>query len=209
MIMKRSVFKYWGGLAALLALFGFIGCSDEPDEMNYYTFKGQMMSDYLLKTEQFSDFATLVNRAGMMDMLSSYGSYTCFAPTNAALQDYIKGKGLRSLDDLTDADCDTIVRTHLVENMYSTSEMNDGVLPTTNMNRRYLEIGHGNDENGNAVVMVNKTAHVIFELQDDSVENGIMQPVTEVLENSNRMLPKVLEQNDKITTFYAALKATG
>ena len=126
MIMKRSVFKYWGGLAALLALFGFIGCSDEPDEMNYYTFKGQMMSDYLLKTEQFSDFATLVNRAGMMDMLSSYGSYTCFAPTNAALQDYIKGKGLRSLDDLTDADCDTIVRTHLVENMYSTSEMNDG-----------------------------------------------------------------------------------
>ena len=57
--------------------------------------------------------------------------------------------------------------------------------------------------------MVNKTAHVIFELQDDSVENGIMQPVTEVLENSNRMLPKVLEQNDKITTFYAALKATG
>ena len=59
-------------------------------------------------------------------MLSSYGSYTCFAPTNAALQDYIKGKGLKSIDELTDADCDTIVRTHLVENMYSTSEMNDG-----------------------------------------------------------------------------------
>ena len=111
MIMKRSVFKYWGGLAALLALFGFIGCSDEPDEMNYYTFKGQMMSDYLLKTEQFSDFATLVNRAGMMDMLSSYGSYTCFAPTNAALQDYIKGKGLRSLRGYGQQDCPCHFRT--------------------------------------------------------------------------------------------------
>ena len=88
--------------------------------------------------------------------------------------------------------------------MYSTSEMNDGVLPTQNMNRRYLEIGHGNDENGNAVVLVNKTAHVIFELQDDSVENGIMQPVTEVLRNSNNMLPQVLQKNDKISTFYAA-----
>ena len=207
--MKRSVFKYWGGIVSLFVLLGFVGCSDEPDEMNYYTFKGQMMSDYLLQTKQFSDFATLVNRAGMMDMLSSYGSYTCFAPTNAAMQDYLKGRGLKSIEELTDAECDTIVRTHLVENMYSTSEMNDGVLPTTNMNRRYLEIGHGNDENGNAVVLVNKTANVIFELQDDSVENGIMQPVTEVLENSNRMLPKILEQNDKISTFYAALKATG
>ena len=207
--MKRSVFKYWSGIVSLFVLLGFVGCSDEPDEMNYYTFKGQMMSDYLLQTKQFSDFATLVDRAGMMDMLSSYGSYTCFAPTNAAMQDYLKGRGLKSIEELTDAECDTIVRTHLVENMYSTSEMNDGVLPTTNMNRRYLEIGHGNDENGNAVVLVNKTANVIFELQDDSVENGIMQPVTEVLENSNRMLPKILEQNDKISTFYAALKATG
>ena len=34
MIMKRSVFKYWGGLAALLALFGFIGCCGDPVEMN-------------------------------------------------------------------------------------------------------------------------------------------------------------------------------
>ena len=58
LILIWSVFKYWGVLYALLALFVFIVCSDEPDEMNYYTFKGQMMSDYLLKTEQFSDFAT-------------------------------------------------------------------------------------------------------------------------------------------------------
>lgn len=120
--MKRSVFKYWGGIVSLFVLLGFVGCSDEPDEMNYYTFKGQMMSDYLLQTKQFSDFATLVNRAGMMDMLSSYGSYTCFAPTNAAMQDYLKGRGLKSIEELTDAECDTIVRTHLVENMYSTSE---------------------------------------------------------------------------------------
>ena len=50
MIMKRSVFKYWGGIVSLFVLLGFVGCSDEPDEMNYYTFKGQMMSDYLLQT---------------------------------------------------------------------------------------------------------------------------------------------------------------
>ena len=207
--MKTTVIKYWGCVAALCGMLCTTACSDEPDAEHYYTFKGQMMSEYLNSSEDFSEFATIVERAGLSDMLSSYGSYTCFAPTNEAVYKYLEEKGVASVDGLTDAECDTIARTHLIENMYSTSEMNDGVLPTQNMNRRYLEIGHGNDENGNAVVLVNKTAHVIFELQDDSVENGIMQPVTEVLQNSNNMLPQVLQKNDKISTFYAALVATG
>lgn len=206
--MKTTILKYWGCAAVLCGLLGMAACSDEPDSEHYYTFKGQMMSEYLNTSEDFSEFATIVDRAGLTDMLSSYGSYTCFAPTNEAVAKYLEEKGKFSVDELTDAECDTIARTHLIENMYTTSEMNDGVLPTQNMNRRYLEIGHGNDEKGNAVVLVNRTAHVIFELQDDSVENGIMQPVTEVLESSNRMLPEVLRKNDKISTFYAALVAT-
>ena len=198
--MKTTILKYWGCAAALCGLLGMAACSDEPDSEHYYTFKGQMMSEYLNTSEDFSEFATIVDRAGLTDMLSSYGSYTCFAPTNEAVAKYLEEKGKFSVDELTDAECDTIARTHLIENMYTTSEMNDGVLPTQNMNRRYLEIGHGNDEKGNAVVLVNRTAHVIFELQDDSVENGIMQPVTEVLESSNRMLPEVLRKNDKISS---------
>ena len=208
--MKTNMFKYWKNAAtAICGLIALVACSDEPDAEHYYTFKGQMMSEYLSASDNFTEFAAIVERAGLTDMLSSYGSYTCFAPTNEAIVEYLEKKGKGSVDELTDAECDTIARTHLIENMYSTSEMNDGVLPTQNMNRRYLEIGHGNDEEGNAVVLVNRTAHIIFELQDDSVENGIMQPVTEVLENTNRMLPQVLQKNDKISTFYAALVATG
>ena len=158
--MKTTVIKYWGCVAALCGMLCTTACSDEPDAEHYYTFKGQMMSEYLNSSEDFSEFATIVERAGLSDMLSSYGSYTCFAPTNEAVYKYLEEKGVASVDGLTDAECDTIARTHLIENMYSTSEMNDGVLPTQNMNRRYLEIGHGNDENGNAVVLVNKTAHV-------------------------------------------------
>lgn len=199
----------------LMLVFGlgcataFTSCSDEPDDANYYTFTGEMLSEYLKSHADYSEYAAIVERAGMMDLLSAYGSYTCFPPTNEAVATYLKKKGLSSIDELSVADCDTIARTHLVGNMYSTSEMNDGVLTTANMNKRYIEITHDLDADSNAVVFLNRTAHIIFELQDDSVENGIVQPINEVLESSNRMLPDVMRTNPRIALFNEALKLTG
>lgn len=206
----KSKIKY--GLMLLLALWvagSTTSCSDEPDTSNYYTFTGQMISDYLHSNNDFSKFATILDRAGMMDQMSAYGAYTVFAPTNEAIDRYLGKKGLKSLDDLSDADCDTIARTHLISNMYATSDMNTGVIATPNMNRRYVEVTHGVDDDGNAVVFLNRNSHIIYELQDDSLENGIMQPVCDVLENSNSMLSDVMEENKKISLFCEALNATG
>ena len=195
-------------LLVACALGTVVSCSDEPDTSNYYTFTGEMMNDYLESHSEFSEFAAIVKRAGMMELLSAYGHYTCFPPTNEAFAAYYKKRGISSIDQLTDADCDTIARTHLVGNMYATSEMNDGVLTTANMNRRYIEVSHDLDNDSNAVVFLNRTAHIIFTMQDDSVENGIMQPITEVLESSNSMLPDVMKTNPRISLFYSALVET-
>ncbi len=186
-----------------------ISCSDEPDEENFYTYKGQMMSEYLHTNSQFSQYAAIVERAGLMKLLSAYGTYTCFAPTNNAINLYLQGRGLTDISQLTDADCDTIARTHLVNNVFSTAEMGDGVLATANMNRRYLEISHGLDEDKNAVVYLNDDAHIIYSLQDDSVDNGIMQPIDRVLESSNRMIVDLMKLNPRIGLFMEALQATG
>lgn len=189
--------------------FAFTSCSDEPDTSNYYTFTGEMVSDYLKNHQDFSEFATIVERAGMMNQMSAYGAYTCFAPTNEAVNRYLSKKGLSSVSDLSDAVCDSIARTHLISNIYTTADMNTGVIATPNMNRRYIEVSHGLDNDSNAVVFLNRTSHIIYELQDDSVENGIMQPVSEVLENSNRMLPDVMEENKNISLFTEAMNKTG
>lgn len=207
----KSKMRY--GLMLLIGLWTTVSvissCSDEPDKSNFYTFKGQMISDYLLGNQDFSEFSRILERAGMMKQMSAYGAYTCFAPTNEAIERYLSRKGISSVNDLSLEDCDTIARTHIISNMYATSDMNTGVISTPNMNRRYIEVTHGLDKDSNAVVMLNRTSHIIFELQDDSVENGIMQPVSEVLENSNRMLPDIMEENKRISLFSEALQATG
>lgn len=193
---------------ALLSLTLLTGCSDDPDSDNYYIFKGEMMSQYLNNHAEFSEFRDIVQRAGMMDLLSAYGHYTCFAPTNDAINTYLKSIGKSSIDDLTDADCDTLARTHLVENMFTTSEMYDGTLTTANMNKRFIEITHALDNDSNSVVRLNRSANIIFTLQDDSVENGIMQPIDGVLTSSSRMLPNVMKDNPRISIFTTALEAT-
>lgn len=200
----------------LLGIFAFVipsmqSCNDEPDGDNFYSFTGQMMSEYLTANTQYSQFATIVQRAGLMDQLSAYGHYTCFAPTNDAVNAYLDKKG-KTMETLTDADCDTLARTHLVNVMYSVSEMggenSTSVLPTQNMMRRNLQITHDKDENGNSVVVINGNSMVFFEHQDDSVENGIMQPVNAVIENSTLSVPSLIKKNPKVSLYMQALEAT-
>lgn len=194
---------------SVIGIFAFSGCSDEPAEENYYTFKGEMMSDYINSRPEYSDFAYIIDQAGLNDLLSAYGHYTCFLPSNTAVRAYLDKIGKTSVDQLSKTDCDTLARTHLVNNMYATIEMNDGTLNTANMNKRYIQITHGTDDNENPVVILNRMSNIIYSLQDDSVENGIVQPITTVLENSNSSIADILKANDKISIFYNALVATG
>lgn len=190
----------------VMAPLALVSCSDEPDSENYYTFTGEMMSDYLKSRSQYSKFTEIVSRAGLMSTLSTYGAYTCFVPDNNAVDIYLQGRGKQSVSDLTDADCDTIARTHIVNNMYTTFDMQNGVLASANMNRRYIEVYQDTATN---IVLVNRQAHIYRELQNDSVENGVMQPIDRVLESSNSMLPDIIAQNSRVSIYNAALEATG
>ena len=212
-------------LAALALPLGGIGeglfltsCSDEPDSEYFYTFTGEMISDYLANRPCYSQFKTIVERAKLMDLLSTYGKYTCFVPSNDAVDEYLRNRGLQSVDELSDADCDTIARTHLIDNLYTTFAMNAQTIPTTNMLGRYLATSQGIDADSNAVVYIEKKAHVIFGQtfedgtyihQNDSVENGIIQPIDKVIEKSNSFIADILRDNPDISIFYEALQATG
>ena len=206
----------------MLRLFGFliqavmlsvvmltVSCSDEPSEENYYSFKGQMMSQYLNENSDFSKFAQIITRAGLMDQLASYGDYTCFAPKNTAIDAYLAEKNLTLEALLEDVEkCDTIARTHLVAKSYTVNDMNSDILNTQNMMRRNLQITHSMDEQNRPIVIVNNKAKIFFESQDDSVENGIMQPVDAVIENTTKSLASIIKANSELSLFYEALEAT-
>ncbi|MBQ0072963.1 MAG: fasciclin domain-containing protein [Prevotella sp.] len=207
----KTLLMFFSVQMALFTTGTLSSCSDAPDAENYYTFKGQMMSQYLKSNSDFSNFAAIVEKAEIMDQLSAYGHFTCFAPTNAAVNKYLDSCGV-TIADLTKDQCDTIARTHLFNVMYSTSDLSssdNGILRSQNMMRRNVSVSHKLDQNGNMVFVLNGNASIIFEHQDDSVENGIVQPVDRMIVNSTKSLANFIKEDNSVSIYYEALKATG
>lgn len=208
---------------AVLLVATLTGCSDNMPAESYYTFTGEMMSDYLKGHDDFSEFAEIVTRAkdsergvNLMDLISCYGQYTCFAPTNEAVDQFLKQNGYKSVADIPVNICDTIARTHFVSGVILNTVDLIGTtsLSKVNMNDRYLSVAESyiTDEQGdtvNTTLRLNRSGDIILSLANDSVENGIVQPVNAVLSSSNLTLFDLMKENPRIELFTNAMEVTG
>ncbi|HKL92715.1 MAG TPA: fasciclin domain-containing protein [Bacteroidales bacterium] len=198
--------------ALLLSSFYWTGCVDnDPVVENYYTFTGETVKDYLNNREEsYSQFIRVLDKVHLMDLLSTYGEYTCLAPTNDAIEQFLLERNLSSLDQLTFEECDTLARTHLIRGAFYTTDLEDGALPNTNFMDRYLMYSTAADTtSGTAEVLytINKTAQMI--VRDDSVSNGVVHTLGRVIQPSNLFLPQLMAEDSLISIFMDALMLTG
>lgn len=187
-----------------------VSCSDEPLPENYYTFTGEMVTDYLQnRSGEFSDFIAILQRSGMYGMMAAYGSYTCLAPNNKAVERYLHELGIQSVDQLTKEQCDTLSWNHIINQAYFTTDLIDGNIPTANMNERYLTFSCDSDalNNNNVIYYINKSARLV--VRDDSVENGVVHTLDRVIVPQSFLLPDLLAEDSTISIFNEALRLTG
>lgn len=197
---------------------GLTSCKDDIPEDSLYTYKAEMLSDFLRNNENFSQFARMVEKAGKMDLFSAYGTYTCFAPTNDAVNSYLARQGLSSVEDLSNEECDTLVCTMTIAtDVLSLSDM-EGIIfmGENNMLGRALKLQEVpitiDTKYGKQAVstfIVNGSGEVIYELANDSVENGIVHPVNGVVRASSDLLPDVIRRDPNVSIFAEALVLTG
>ena len=233
--------KVWA-LAALTLFSGatFTSCNDEIDAENRFTFKGELISTYLENNpETFSNFCVILDKAkigkkasgSVLKTLSTYGSYTCFAPTNKAIEDYLLNEyntyiesveankldpsvqiyrtGITSpyLEELSDSMATEIAKNHIIEMGYLTTDIYEGSFPMSTMNRRFTTVEFITDEAGRVFPLLNNSALIIE--QDLEKENGYVQVVNGVLHPSNKLLPELIEAQPAFRIFSDAIRATG
>ena len=81
--MNREKTRFLCLLALALSLFA---CREEIDKSNRFTFTGETIADYILnRSENFTHFIRILEQAEMFGLLSTYGQYTLFLPTNGAI----------------------------------------------------------------------------------------------------------------------------
>lgn len=203
-------------LFPVLGCLGFVSCSENIDDSNLYTFKGETITDCLKKdTAQFGNFYYILKRVKLDQLLSAYGTYTCFAPTNEAVMEYIdslyddttnkiehNGMTSRSLAGLSDSLCNDIAKFHIAYTEVLMVDMNSGLTINTMLGR---DLNASIDSNG--VTCINSYSHIIS--ADHKMENGVLHEINHVLRRSNRLVSGEMERHKEFSLFYKALEYTG
>lgn len=195
---------------SLISGAALTSCGDDVDTGAYYTFTGQTVSSYAHETEGFSIFAKLLDDTGNDALLSSYGHYTVFLPTDDALEQYIAAKG-KTYDSLTKEEKAEIVYNHVIKSTgrdYKSELFEEGSLAETTMNDNYITISFQSDNLGSGLVIyINKTTPILE--KDIEVHNGVVHVVGGVIEPSKDFLLDAMKENGAFSIFAEALEATG
>ena len=201
----------------LLTSLFLTSCKEDIDESNLYTFTGETIEDYLAnRPEDFSNFNYILSRIGYDQILSAYGTYTCFAPNNAAVTAYIdslyddmsrdglphNGMTSRGLEGLTDSLCKDIALFHLLYSEVMGVDMNSGMTINTMLGR---DINTSIDPESGRLVL---NEHSLITLMDNELENGVLHEIDHVLTRSNNLIAGELGKHEEFTIFTQALVAT-
>ncbi len=192
-------------LIALLALISFVTVSCNNDDDN----SGQTPQTIVSLAQANPNLSSLVaalEKADLATTLKSSGSFTVFAPTNAAFSTFLTANGYADLNAVPVPLLKEILLNHVLSTKVKSTEISTGYVKTmakgsastTNTISMYLEKGTGVDINGGKT---NGGATVTT--ADIEASNGIIHVVDGVIG-----LPTIVNHaiaNKNFTTLVAAL----
>ena len=211
-------------LYILALLLSILACREEIDKSNRYTFTGETVADFMLnRSEKYSHFITLLKRAELFGLLSTYGQYTLFLPDNDAVEKYVQEQdsiywttkdtnkpvytGITSplVEELSDSMANVIARMHLIEGNYHTAEFGEGAIANWNFYDRALVISYKVvDER--FYIMINNNSAILD--GDNQVENGIIHIINKPINSQPSYLAGQIEKYDFFRLFSTAISET-
>lgn len=215
-------FKYKIHIAKLVILTAVIGglmvaCKEDIDMSNRYTFTEETVISYLQKNAQYSEYVALLSQVPVSEMsqstmaqlLSARGHYTCFAPTNQAIANYLDTLAVKGIIDepswegfKTTTSLDSIRKVIVYnsiidtydEEAYETSSFpihDNDEFPLANMNDRKLYITHIANTDS---IFINGMALVDLNHRDIEAINGRIHEVHSVIAPSNDTMTDLFKQ---------------
>ena len=179
----------------LLGTFVLTSCSDDDD--NY----DKNVYNIVAKDADFSNLKVAIDKAGLATTLQSSGTFTVFAPSNAAFTAFLQANGFASLEQVPTATLKEILLNHVLSTEVKAAQVTTGYVSTlakgaaSSSRNLSMYINTSNGVKINGVSNVTKT--------DIDATNGVIHKVDAVIG-----LPTIVTHataNPNFTTLVAAL----
>ncbi len=194
-------------LMALGFLWGVASCNDPLEGKTYKTSDELMMDEFMSNPDnQLTDFLKIVDKANYRGMLHAYGTYTCFAPTNEAVQSYLLSKS-KTIESLSQAEAADFVSYHIVADTLSTASFVQGRLDVVNLQKQFLLTHFIADPTG-IYYLIDRKARILHANLREG--NGIIHIVNSVLSRPDKTLGQAIEAlSDNYSILKGLIKDTG
>lgn len=217
-ILKSRCVQFFLGVILMMS-----SCQDKVDESNLYVFVSDVVTSYIDKSSELNYFGELMRRvhtgrdasSSTFDaLLSTRGNYTCFIPTNEAIQSYVdslyKTKDMPMID-VPDSTAEFIVRNCIIdngnENAYESVSFQDGAFQKPSMGNRFLTVLFDTIKGGQLAIYINTYSRILQ--RDIELENGIIHVVNQVISPATSSLPELIAATPNTRIFGHLLQVTG
>lgn len=156
--------------------------------------------------DSFSLFKQILDRTENTAFLNAYGAYTCFAPTNSGVSNWLKAINATNVDAADINVLKEMVKFQVLNDTVATGSFKDGKLPVPTMQGQFLITGVS-FEGGVSSYSVNRQALVLQ--SNIKVGNGLIHVTDNVLVPAALTIAKQLENNANYSVFVQAMKETG
>ena len=130
----------------------FLNSCNVDDVGSYYTFTGQTIGQYLLEDPDeigVAEFYKLAEHTQILGLLNAYGEYTCFVPTDEAMFELYKNKGVSSLEELIENyredEVQKLAYDHIIKDVIlKDANFNEGIILSKTMSDRFISMSSAN-----------------------------------------------------------------
>ena len=185
-------------------------CSDDIDDDAFYTFTGHTVTSYVQSEPRFSTFAQLLEDTGNSALLSTYGHYTLFLPTNDVFERYFAEHGT-SYDQLTLQEKNDLIFDHVIKSAgvdYTSDRFEEGPLAESSMNDNNITVSFQSDATGSGLIIyLNKNVPIVE--KDIELHNGVVHVVGNIIVPSQDFIVDIIEAEGRFKIFSEAMRLTG
>ena len=197
---------YIKAISLTILLLHICSCTENIDTSARYVFTADCVMSYLERHEAYSEYVRLLritpislrSKSTVGELLSARGHYTVFAPTNEAIETYLKELYEEEPDLLSAPSWDAFYSEHKRDSVYRVVVCNSVIdsgdheeafqvntfpqetgteFPLNNMNDRRLSVRY----KGVDTILINNTCPISLTERDILATNGIIHQVSRVI----------------------------